>query len=240
MIDNLDIKITYEEIIGSYEQHDEKILKIFEINIDKIAGEDYYILLNNISGLKFDKNYGEKTEDNYVYIGSTGDEKITFLTTGDIDFIDLPVFMAPPLTKLNVAIPSVVCNNDGVCDKNAGENWKTCRDCSESWTILWVIAGIFIIGLAGYIALQIWYQRKYENHLFKDRNSLYNVVQYINLAKDRGIEENKIRQNLKKAGWGGEQISYALKKYHGRGTGMWELQNIFKIFTGKTDEDKKI
>jgi len=240
MIDNLDIKITYKEIVGSYEQHDEKILRIFEMNIDKIAGGDYYIILNNISNLKFDKSYGEKTESNYVYISSTGNEKIIFLTTGDIDFIDLPVFMTPPLTKLNVAISAVVCNNNGVCDKSAGEDWKTCKDCSASWTILWIILGIFVVGLAVYIALQIWYQRQYENHLFKDRNSLYNLVQYINQAKDRGIEEDKIRQNLKKAGWGGEQIIYAIKKYHGRRTGMWELQNIFKIFTGKTDENKKI
>ena len=182
------------------------------------------------------KNYGEKTEKDYVYIISTGNEKITFLTTSDIDFIELPVFMSPPLTKLNVVVSSGVCNNNGVCDD--GENWKNCKDCSASLTILWIILGIFIIGLAGYIGLQIWYKRQYENHLFKDRNSLYNIVNYINQAKDRGIENNQIKQSLKKAGWGGEQVDYALKKYHGKRTGMWEIQNIFKIFSRKKDEGK--
>ena len=73
--------------------------------------------------------------------------------------------------------------------------------------------------------MQEWYKRKYESHLFKNRNSLYNIVQYIRQAKSKGIEEKKIKANLKKAGWSLEQIRYATKKHEGKRTGMIEIPN---------------
>ena len=39
--------------------------------------------------------------------------------------------------------------------------------------------------------------------------------------------ESEIRRMLKKAGWKSEQITYAIKKFEGKRTGMWEIP-VFK------------
>lgn len=225
VINNLDINLINKNIVGIYEQEGEKdILKIFEIDIEESSGSNYYIVFESLENLEFDKSYSETEEENYIYISASDDENIIFSTTSDVDFMDLPVFISPAISELNVFVPGI-CNGDDFCDKEAGENWRNCSDCSFSWTILLVIGLLFIIGIVIYIALQIWYKKKYESHLFKDRNSLYNVVQYVHGAKQKGIKEKEVKKNLRKAGWKSEQVTYATKKYKGRETGMW---NPFK------------
>ncbi len=224
-IENLDLKISYDEIIVRYEKN-EPVLKIFELEInEKEDLNEYYIVLKELDNLKFKKDYSEKSESGYIYI--PGDEgKIVFSTTEDIEVINLPVFISPPLTKLKIP-KAPKCNLDGICDKEKGESWKNCKDCSYSKIIAVVMISLLLIGILIYIAMQEWYKKKYENYLFKNRNSLYNLVQYIHHAKTNGIEEKKIKSNLKKAGWSGEQIRYALRKYEGKRTGMIEIPNLF-------------
>ena len=84
-----------------------------------------------------------------------------------------------------------------------------------------------------YFVLQKWYKTKYEKHLFQKGNDLYNIISYINGAKEKGFDHEKIKSNLKKAGWKDEQIDYALKKYSGKRTGMW---SPFKNSSKKSQE----
>jgi len=223
-IENIELEISNSEIVAKYEEN-EPLLNIFELEItEKNDLDKYYIILQDLDDLKFEENYSEEEVSDYIYI-SGGEKKIVFSTTQDFDFVDLPVFISPSLTEFEIVEP--VCNEDGICDKNAGENWQNCEDCTSSWTIIGIIILILGIGFLGYIILQEWYKRKYESHLFKSRNSLYNIVQYINQAKNKGMEEKKIKANLRKAGWSGEQIRYAMRKYHGKRTGMIEIPNPF-------------
>jgi hypothetical protein len=80
--------------------------------------------------------------------------------------------------------------------------------------VVFIILGALIV----WVLLQIWYLKRYENYLFKNRNNLYNVITYINGVKKTGLNDKEIIIKLKKAGWNSEQIQYALKKYSGKKT----------------------
>jgi hypothetical protein len=75
---------------------------------------------------------------------------------------------------------------------------------------------VLLIGVVAYVMLQIWYRRKYENYLFKNRNNLYNIMTFIQNAKKKGMGKEDILKDLKKANWTKEQINYAIKKYEGK------------------------
>jgi phage anti-repressor protein len=79
---------------------------------------------------------------------------------------------------------------------------------------------LLILFIGVYLVLRAWYNKRYENYLFKNKNDLYNIATYITTAKRRGIPDKEIIENLKKSGWNSEQIRYAMRKYAGKKTGM--------------------
>jgi len=89
-----------------------------------------------------------------------------------------------------------------------------------------IIFFLCIISFVIYIIMQEWYKRKYETHLFKNRNNLYNLIKYIENAKKKNLTDNQIYSKLKKTGWKSEQINYALNKQSGKRTGMFEVPFI--------------
>ena len=94
-----------------------------------------------------------------------------------------------------------------------------------------LIAILFLAAII-WVILQIWYTRKYENYLFKDRNNLYNLVNYIETEKKKEMGEKDIISKLKKSGWTSEQLRYALRKYAGKETGLPQIIPIGKILEG--------
>ena len=52
---------------------------------------------------------------------------------------------------------------------------------------------------------------------------IYNLANYITNSKKRGLDNSQIQENLKKSRWSSEQIRYALRKYSGKRTGMYEI-----------------
>jgi len=169
--------------------------------------ETPYLILTKLDNLRFDKNYLEKEESGYVYISleETG-KTIIFSTTEKIDFIDLPVFISPEIDRLVISKEPTPPEENG------------------KWALLILILFfLLIIGIIGYIILQEWYKRQYENHLFKNRNNLYNLLSYIGGSKRKGLKDKEIVSKLRKSGWGSEQIDYAMKKYSGKKTGMAEI-----------------
>ena len=102
---------------------------------------------------------------------------------------------------------------------------------------IFVLAIVFllIVALIVYIALQEWYKGKYENYLFKNRNDLYNMVNYVHNSKRKGMKNKEIAENLRKAKWSAEQITYVMKKYAGERTGMLEIP-LFNLFGKKVGE----
>ncbi len=71
--------------------------------------------------------------------------------------------------------------------------------------------------------MQEWYKKKYESYLFKNKNDFYNLIYFIRNARAQRIPDEELRKKLGKAGWGGEQITYAIKKFDGKKVGMWEI-----------------
>jgi hypothetical protein len=213
---NLNAKFTFREFSGEYDQATLQILRTFEFDISerKDIGYSYYLVLPNLRNLEFE-GITTKTEGDYVYADISGKRKVSFSTTEDVDFTNLPVFITPGVESLSVLDPSPETPPN------------------NTFLILAIIF-LMILALAVYLALQQWYKKKYESHLFSNRNDLYNMVNYVNNAKKKGLDKGEIANNLRKSGWSSEQVRYVVRKYGGKVTGMFELpvKNILK----KVDE----
>jgi len=221
--ENLDAKIDYTEFAAQYEYHSEPLAQFFKLNLEQKESLDYdfYFIIKNIENLKIKQSAEEKY--NYKYLEVSGD-KIEFSTTEEIDLENLPGFFSPALNELPVVVEKTpLCNLNGVCEKSKGETWRNCDDCSMFWFIFLIAFFLILFFFIIYIILQQWYKRKYETYLFKNRNYLFNIVNFIHNSKQKKLSENEIEKALRKAGWNSEQIAYAMKKYAGKRTGMWEI-----------------
>jgi hypothetical protein len=214
---NTGVMLAYNEISSIFTGYEEPLLRTFEVVVTNRGDEEAYILIKDMEDLSFEEDYSQKKESGYYYIILNEYQKdITFSTTEEVDFIDLPMFVSPAISSLSLPVWSP---------------W-TPEGQLKKWILFTIIAIIIIlIGIIVWIILQIWYKRKYENHLFKNRNNLYNLINYIGNEKKKGTNERDMAIKLKKAGWNSEQTTYALKKYAGKRTGMPEIP-IEKIFRG--------
>jgi len=210
---NMETRVDFEEILVKYDYSEESILKVFKVKIDKKGGssDKSYLILEKLDGIEFKENYREREESGYFFITLEESEKtIEFTTTEEINFINLPLFISPAISRLSII------EGDIDYDEDDGGFSK--------WIFfILVIFFLIILGLVGYIILQEWYRKKYENYLFKKRNDLYNLITYIANAKKKGMKPSEIKSKLKKSSWSSEQIDYVMKKYSGKRTGMFQL-----------------
>jgi len=217
---NMETKITLKEFSAIYEEFEESLLKVFELKITKKTSLDYnpYLILLKLDDIKFKENYPTTEESGYFYMDlENSEERIIFSTTEEINFVDLSAFISPEISKLPVISTSIF-------DKEE-KGWK--------WALFILIVFLLVlIGTVVYIVLQIWYKKKYETYLFKNRNKLYNLITYIQNAKRGGLKNKEISTKLKKAGWGSEKVRYVMRKYAGQRTGMFEIpvKNFFDKF----------
>ena len=104
------------------------------------------------------------------------------------------------------------CNFDGLCsDEETRANCPS--DCRPWGTAITLIIFILVIGVGAYFGLRWWYANRYESHLFKNKQDLHNILNFIGNARRGGMPEKYIQKKLKVAGWTSEQTSYALSKY---------------------------
>lgn len=208
-IGNVEMKVSMEEISAMIKGEEEPLLIKFVMNVKKTYSEKpVYLFLKKMEDLKFKENYFAKEKGDYYYWMMEEDTKeITFTTSEIINYDELPAFVSPEISTLSVQekeIPPVI---------------KKMR-----WDLISIsIAALLVAAMIVYSFLSVWYKRRYESYLFKNRNDLYNLIHYVNVSKKKGETEESMRTHLKKAGWTGEQITYVLKKYSGKRTGMIEL-----------------
>ncbi len=201
--------MTFKEISSSRNGSVTPLLSYFDISFTRPSSK-VFLIIENLENLDFKQDYNELSKDGNVYIDlSKIEENIVFTTTDEIDFLDLPFFIAPSLSVFSLEDAS------GIIDS------ETESKVSKWVLFILIIIFLIILFIISYILLKTWYDRKYENYLFKNRNHLYNLVLYINSAKRRGSTKSEIEKALKKAKWSNEQIRYVMRKYHGKRTGLW-------------------
>jgi len=223
--ENLETSLDYKQISAFYEYEVVPLANIFELDIKPKTNinYDYYLIIYDMENLKFKEDYLEKNRVDFLYIDADKYQNIGLSTTEDIDFESLPVFISPAINRLPFTAITKTCNLNNKCEKSAGETWKNCKDCRSWWFFVFLLILLLFIALVGYILLQEWYKRKYEKFLFKNRNDLYNMINYVHNAKKKKMSDEQIMGNLKKSGWKKEQIEYVLKKYSGKRVGMKEI-----------------
>jgi len=207
---NAKIKVGIEGFSSRIGNEEKSVLTKFVVNIEKNYSEKpVYLFLRKMKDLTFKENYFEKESGNYFYWELGEDTKeIEFSTSETINYEELPIFLSPEISELVISEPI----NPVI------KNLKAKVGIISISLLILIFAAMVV-----YTMLSIWYKRKYESYLFKNRNDLYNLISYVAISKKKGDNEENISSNLKKSGWTGEQITYVLKKYSGKRTGMIEL-----------------
>ncbi|MFH0831571.1 MAG: PKD domain-containing protein [archaeon] len=189
--------------------------------------ESYLVILAPYESATFASDYNQRDvagNIGFVLDSLSSDYIISFAVTGRVDISSLEMFMSPYLANLEIE-ENIVCNSNRVCEKNLGENWKTCRDdCKPIGLALILLIFALAAMAAAYIFLQKWYKTKYEKYLFKEQHDLSNMVSFASNSLRRGESENDVKGKLKQAGWNLEQIYYIFRKIKGEKVGMPEVK----------------
>lgn len=219
---NISAKYSLKEFSGLYSGSYEHLLTLFSVNIDKNNEETVYLVIKKIGDMTLPSDALE-TED-YYYFELEDSENIQFSTTEKIKIQDLEMFLSPSLGNIKLASTSKI--------EEAGR-------ISSFWLFLLILL-IFGCALVAYIILQEWYKKSYEKYLFQDMTNLYNIINYIIVSKKKSLSDKEIKQKLVSVGWTSEQVEYAVKKYNGERTGMFEIKLPSFIDTLFSNTDSKI
>jgi PKD repeat protein len=206
---NVDIEISFTEFRANYEFISETLGNFYEIILTRKNSINYdsYLIIENLEGLTFKENYLQNPETGFTYLELKQDhQEVGFFTSESIAFNEIPLFVSPGISRLSIV------------KINEGEGAEV-----NTFLMGLIIFLVLIFGIVVYIILQEWYKKKYEKHLFETPTKLYNLVNFIQNSKKKGLKEGDIARELKKSGWNYEQINYALKKYEGKRTGMVEI-----------------
>ncbi|MEM0465743.1 MAG: PKD domain-containing protein [Candidatus Pacearchaeota archaeon] len=236
LLKNLEIKFESVTYSLSYVNREDEILGSFiKVNLtpkNKIKNL-FFIINSDLDKVKFKENYDISPNSlNEIIINFRDFEdvkNIYFFIPTKINLNEIPLYVSPYLNELEIEKIEIKCNTNKICEKDLGENSNNCSDCPKSnlKNIIILIIILLIIAFVVYIILQEWYKRYYERSLFKDRNQLFNLINFIYTAEINGLQKYQIFKKLRENKWSNEQIRYAWNKLHGMRTGMWEIP-IFK------------
>jgi hypothetical protein len=234
---NLDINFESKNYVLNYKNlPSESLFTYIKLNLKPINDiEDLYVVINgNPAKIKFSDDFKNKDIEEFaraiIFNELIADENtvIEIIHPNAISIDNFPVYLSPDFNELELSFDLSACNNNGKCE--SGESSKNCKNDCKPWKFVIVLLVILLgIAFVVYIVLQEWYKRKYESHLFKDKNQLFNLINFISVSESKGVSKNGIFSGLKGQGWKNEQIVYAWKKFKGKRTGMWEIP-IFSVF----------
>lgn len=241
MAENLEVYVDSQVYYSINKGSNDALLTYVQLRItpkQTISTKTSLVIDKSIEDIIFKESYNEKDSGAGTVIEfsalNSGEEKIIeFVLPEEVSITELPVYISPEAKYLSEGVIEP-CDNDDKCDKAEGETAENCiNDCTGWWAkwklkiLLWII--IFFLVLCAYIALQEWYKRYYEGHLFKKKSDLYNLIYFIINAAHQKIDKGEIIRKLKSYKWTREQITYAYKKAYGKRTGMLEIP-IFRVF----------
>jgi len=188
------------------------------------SDDAYFVIEKPRNELVFSKSLKFENDSSTIFSISKGRNNFEFLSSGgEADF-----FISPALSYFMVGLEIGPCNFNGICEP--GENSSNCRhDCKPIGKAIFYVILSFIVLLIIYTFVQVWYMLRYENYLFKDRRHLFNLLNFVKNARNKGWDDTKIRRVLREQKWNGEQIVYVLKKSRGERTGLPEIIPISKL-----------
>jgi hypothetical protein len=196
--------------------------------------DEFYFVINGDRDkiqLNGDFNVNPTSTSNVMieFSSITENKPIEFFYPEKLQFSEMPIYFSPQFSELDLIVTPPICNANKICEKDNGEDYSNCSDCSSPWLLKYIIYIIIVIAIAFilYIILQEWYKRNYEKSLFKNKNQLFNLINFMYICERQNMSKNQIYKKLKDSGWSGEQLEYAWRKLHGKRTGMWEIP-IFK------------
>lgn len=231
---NLQVTMSSRIIASTKEDNSrQEIATIISMDIIPITGKEeiFFVILLPYERVKFQSEYGQQQLDGAIgfVLRNATEQQLNFAVPGRIDPENLVAFGSPYLGELEIVPPKIECNNNGKCEK--GENWRNCRqDCKPIGLAALYILLVIALMYSLYIFLKKWYKTKYEGYLFKNRQDLHNMLYFVSSSLRRGKEEKEVIEELKKAGWGGEQIDYAIRKISGKPIGLPEIRIKIKKF----------
>jgi len=209
--ENYDSEIEYQIISSYYDLGKEDLLTYAKIKLHAKGNPEPGFLIINYpkEEIKFMQNYGEievSRGSSATAIPISGDKELELILSEGVDVSELGSYVSPNLDKFQSL------EGRPFIEKNT-------RPGTAIWLYVLLIIGFFAV----YITLQEWYKRHYESFLFKNKDDLYNIINFMHNARISQLGDNEIRGKLSGLKWKGEQISYAFKKLDGKRTGMWEI-----------------
>ena len=219
---NYQVNVEFQVISASKDSGKEDVLTSIKLDISpkKQSVEQAYLIIDYpLGGIKFKQEYGQQALAGgaYIPLSSGYSGSIEFLIPEFIEMSELGAHITPGIETLEQLA------GEGVIGEAGG------------FPIGFIIIALsMLIGatLIVYIFLQEWYKRRYESFLFKSKDDLYNLINFIANGRKAKLDDKNIERKLKKSGWNNEQIGYATKKLEGKRTGMYEIP-IFKFFEQK-------
>jgi PKD repeat protein len=218
---NYDINIESKVVSTLIDGEKEDLLTEFSFDIvPKKGGEGNLFIDYPFESIDFQQEYGQRSvgEGAGTAILISGSGKIVnFFIKGRIDVRTLGAYISPEIMGFSNIEKKPFC-------------FPGDKDCEPQFPrakfIIW-IGILLVVVLIVYVILQEWYKKHYEGHLFKDKNELYNLINFIYNSRTAGLKDIEISKKLRKVGWKKEKIRYAFKKIDGKRTGMWEIP-LFK------------
>ncbi|MEK6892948.1 MAG: PKD domain-containing protein [Nanoarchaeota archaeon] len=227
--ENYASNISGELISLKVQDENEPILTKFLVSFEakREQSEAYFIIDYPRNQVVFAKDYGARDINSdsasAAHIPFAGSKTFEFLILQEIEPSQIRLYLSPNIAMFNEE--SNVTPVENPKPKKAG------------WGYFFLVLGMLIV----YIAMQEWYKRRYEFHLFKIKDDLYNLINFIYNSRASGMADSSIKAKLEDSGWSSEQVSFAFKKINGKRTGMFEIP-IFKFFENlkvKKEIDKR-
>lgn len=229
--DNLDAKIIHTVYSINYESKNPVVFLTefnFVVNPKREVLDNVYFVVNQEHrGLVFINEYELSTSSNEAtgvkFSGLSEKKNITFAISENVGLGGLEYFFGTDLKNLQVS---------QIKDVDVEKS-------SNIWMLILSLFLIFVLFLAIYVFLQEWYKRNYERILFKKKEEVYNLIFFIRNAKNQGLSDSQMKTKLKQSRWSGEQIDYAMNKFYGKRTGMWEIPILRPFEKRKIEQEMK-
>lgn len=214
--ENYDASASYKQMSSYKDSGREELITYFKITLSpkkEFEEEKYLIIGYPLEGIKFVAGEGARAAGaEGTYLSMRGRTEVEFTVPGAVSPSEIGIYLSPEIRELNI--------ENLVIDESDEPGFRT------GWFIA-LIAILAGVTLGGYIFLQEWYKKNYESHLFKNRDELYNLINFIHNSRFTNLSDSEVKKKLSGAGWRGEQMEYAFRKLDGKRTGMFEIP-LFK------------